>query len=96
MIDIRGHRCQMKTDQAHVMGQWHPGHHAVIVAHVHTLQNRVKVDQQIPVGQHNAFGRAGRAGGKLNQCDVIRYRGVQYGIARRRLRRAWLQQLLIK
>ena len=65
---------RMKADQSHVVGQRHPGEADVIRRELCRFDHAACVGDDVAVRQHHAFRLAGRAGGELDERDIVRPR----------------------
>ena len=72
LLAIRGQRCQVKSNQTHIMRQWHPAQVSIIRLNSHALDNGIDIRSQISMCQHNTFRCASRTRRKLNECRFIR------------------------
>ena len=65
-------RCQVESDQSHVVGQRHPRQRRIVRRGTADAgEDGVDVGDQVAMRQHDALGRAGRAGRKLDEGDVV-------------------------
>ena len=60
------------ADQAHVVGQWHPREAYIVTVETGGFGGSAPVGEDVGMRQHHAFRLARRAGGELNERDVVR------------------------
>ena len=71
VVDAREQWRQVKSDEAHVVRQWHPRQARIMGARSDRAGDRVDVGCQIAVRQDHALRLAGGAGRELNERDVV-------------------------
>src|SRR5215831_20621929 len=67
---IREHD-EMESDQPHVVGERHPGETHVVLVEAPRLGATADVGENVAVGEHYALRVTRRAGGELDEGDVI-------------------------
>ncbi len=65
-----GEHHQVKADQTHVMGQWHPRQADVVWTEVRDLGGAAHIRHQVGMRERHALGLAGGAGRKLNEGQI--------------------------
>ncbi len=66
-----GHGGRHGQHHAEAVEHGHLDHHPVCSGQIHAVANGLAVVHHVVVGEHNAFGETGSAGGVLHVADVM-------------------------
>ncbi len=72
LLQPRGHGRQVRADEPHVVEVGHPAEDHVLIGERRRSADLREVGQDARVGQLDALGRTGAAGGELEERDVVR------------------------
>ena len=66
-----GHRNREKSDQSHVVIERQPRHHDLVGTKLRRSARSIDIRGEYPIGDHHAFGFAGRAAGVLQDHQAL-------------------------